>query len=53
MRSKRRFSRLGHSLHGKMRWKGARHYVVKGTQIVFLVLLVGALVVWLLAYLAA
>lgn len=30
----------------KMRWKGVRHYVVRGTQVVFLVLLVGALVVW-------
>ena len=53
MRLKRRFSRLGYSLRGKMRWKGTRHYVVRGTQIVFLVLLVGALVVWLLTYLAA
>lgn len=53
MQSKRLFSRLGSFLRGEMRWKGPRHYVVRGMQIVFLVLLVGALVVWLAKYLLA
>lgn len=36
-----------------MKWRGPQHYVVRGTQIVVLVGLVVALVVWLAKYLLA
>lgn len=36
-----------------MKWRGPRHYVVRGTQIVVLVGLVVALIAWRLNYFAA
>lgn len=53
MRLKQRFPRRDFSRRGKLHWMGIRHYVVKGTQIIFLVLLAGALVVYLAKHLLA